>query len=61
MHACKTGWYDGRGAGFVGAYGSGNGMTYYYMYMGLLIIVLILWAIIAVREDDRNGGPPKGK
>ena len=36
-------------------------MTYYYMYMGLLIVALILWAIIAVREDDRNGGPPKRK
>ena len=36
-------------------------MTYYYIYMGLLIIALILWAVIAVREDDRTGGPPKGK
>jgi len=36
-------------------------MTYYYMYMGLLIVALVLWAVIAVREDNGNGGPPRKK
>jgi hypothetical protein len=31
-------------------------MVYYYLYMGLLIVVLILWAVIAVREDDHDNG-----
>ena len=26
-------------------------MVSYYLFMGLLIVVLILWAIIAFRED----------
>lgn len=29
----------------------------YYLYMGLLIVTLIVWAVIALREngpDDRN-------
>ena len=32
-------------------------MIYYYAYMGLLIFALILWAIIAVRDDsDHTNG-----
>jgi len=26
-------------------------MLYYYLYMGLLILVLVLWAIIALRDE----------
>jgi len=33
-------------------------MLYYYLYMGLLIAALVLWAVIAFREDGENGGPP---
>ena len=29
-------------------------MIYYYLYMGLLVVSLVLWTIIAIRED--NGG-----
>ena len=29
-------------------------MIYYYAYMALLVLALILWAVIAVRDD---GGP----
>jgi hypothetical protein len=31
-------------------------MIYYYIYMALLIVSLVLWLIIAVRED--SGAPP---
>jgi hypothetical protein len=31
-------------------------MVYYYLYMGLLILALVLWAVVAVREDGGNGG-----
>jgi hypothetical protein len=34
-------------------------MVYYYLYMGLLILALILWAIIAVRDD--SGGNAQDK
>ncbi len=26
-------------------------MIYYYAFMGLLILALVLWTVIAVRED----------
>ncbi len=34
-------------------------MLWYFLYMGLLALVLFLWAVIAFRDDDRgdNGGP----
>lgn len=40
-------------------------MVYYYAFMGLLILALILWAVIAVREDpvdedEADGGAKKG-
>jgi hypothetical protein len=31
-------------------------MIYYYAYMGLLILALALWAVIAVREDAPENG-----
>jgi len=31
-------------------------MIYYYLYMGLLVLALVLWAVIAVHEDAGNGG-----
>jgi hypothetical protein len=27
-------------------------MIYYYLFMGLLILTLVLWTIIALREDS---------
>ncbi|GEM_PF-1546594 len=27
-------------------------MVYYYLFMGLLILSLVLWTIIALREDS---------
>lgn len=34
-----------------------DGMVYYYFYMGLLVVALVLWAVIALRDDTDNGGP----
>jgi len=31
----------------------------YYVYMGLLIITLILWAVIALRPDEPEDDAPK--
>lgn len=28
-------------------------MIYYYLYMGLLVFVLLIWGVIAFRERDR--------
>ena len=33
-------------------------MVYYYLYMGLLILALVLWAVIAVQEDGDTDGNP---
>lgn len=30
-------------------------MISYYLYMGLLVLVLFLWAVIAIRDDGANG------
>ncbi len=27
-------------------------MIYYYLFMGLLVLTLVLWTIIALREDS---------
>lgn len=37
-------------------------MIYYYVYMGFVVVALILWAIIAVRDDggDDEGTWPRG-
>jgi hypothetical protein len=32
-------------------------MTYYYIYMGLLIVALVLWAVVAL-YDGGDDGPP---
>ena len=32
-------------------------MIYYYLYMGLMVVALVLWAIIAIRDD---GGDDEG-
>ncbi len=37
-------------------------MVYYYVYMALLVASLVLWVIIAVREDGgENGDTKKGE
>jgi hypothetical protein len=28
----------------------------YYLYMGLMVVVLVLWAIIAFRDDGADNG-----
>ena len=34
-------------------------MVYYYVYMALLVASLVLWVIIAVREDGGENGDTK--
>jgi hypothetical protein len=29
-------------------------MVYYYLYMALLLFVLLIWAVVAFRERDRD-------
>ena len=41
----------------------GNGigqrkMIYYYLYMALLVVVLVLWAVIALQGDDSSQDGP---
>jgi hypothetical protein len=36
-------------------------VVYYYLFMGLLITTLVLWAIIALREDHPSDDGQKGK
>lgn len=40
-------------------------MWFYYLFMALLILTLVLWAIIALRDDTpkekRKGKLPKGR
>ena len=36
-----------------------NNMVYYYVYMALLVTSLVLWVIIAVREDGGENGDTK--
>ena len=31
-------------------------MWSYYLYMGLLISALVLWGIVALRDDGQEGG-----
>ena len=34
---------------------------YYFLFMALLTITLILWAIVAIREDGAGNDPPSDK
>jgi hypothetical protein len=34
-------------------------MLYYYLFMALLIVTLVLWAILAVRDDDTDSPEPR--
>jgi len=34
-------------------------MIFYYLYMGLVITALVLWTIIAVREDGNGNDDSK--
>ncbi len=34
-------------------------MIYYYLYMGLLVLALVLWAVVALRDDGSDGPPDK--
>ena len=38
------------------ARGSRVAMWSYYLYMGLLITTLVLWAIVAMRDDGHESG-----
>jgi hypothetical protein len=33
-------------------------MWSYYLFMALMIVTLVLWAIIALRDDTRDSGGP---
>lgn len=35
-------------------------MIPYYLFMGLLLITLILWAVIALRDEGPSDSPPGG-
>jgi hypothetical protein len=47
------GWYH-RGDKWIGDVVGKETMSY-YLYMALLVVTLVLWAIIALRDDDAGG------
>ncbi|MCX5769152.1 MAG: hypothetical protein NTZ09_02585 [Candidatus Hydrogenedentes bacterium] len=56
--------FTGLETGFRGCYDGCNKvrvnkMIYYYVYMALLVTSLVLWIIIAVREDGGENGDTK--
>jgi hypothetical protein len=44
------------GAAKSGHRATGDEMFFYYAYMVLLVIALVLWAVIAVRDDGGEDG-----
>jgi hypothetical protein len=34
-------------------------MLYYYLFMALLIVTLVMWAILALRDDDADSPKPR--
>lgn len=54
------GWKRGFGGCYDGCNKARvNKMIYYYVYMALLVTSLVLWIIIAVREDGGENGDTK--
>ncbi len=43
------------GTAFSGHRTGNDEMFFYYLYMVLLVIALVLWAIIAIRDDGGEG------